>query len=220
MIKYNYNERLIEKLNIIPFIEKYNFNNEKYNTAIFCALSSIYNHKANYDHIESKSILLGDYYSFEYYSILKDDLDKLSILTDTMKVGYFQLVTKRMSDTLVHDVLEDILDITKCDDDRLNEIIKRYFLNGGKRVRVLLLLMCAKLGNFELNRKDIIRMASIVEIIHTASLIHDDIIDNADTRRGSITMNKEYTDEFALYVGDYLFAIVLSILLDLIFYFL
>ena len=110
-------------------------------------------------------------------------------------------------DMLVHDVLEDILDITKCDDDRLNEIIKRYFLNGGKRVRVLLLLMCAKLGNFELNRKDIIRMASIVEIIHTASLIHDDIIDNADTRRGSITMNKEYTNEFALHVGDYLFAI-------------
>ena len=113
-------------------------------------------------------------------------------------------------DTLVHDVLEDILDITKCDDDRLNEIIKRYFLNGGKRVRVLLLLMCAKLGNFELNRKDIIRMASIVEIIHTASLIHDDIIDNAETRRGSITMNKEYTNEFALNVGDYLFAIVLN----------
>lgn len=53
-------------------------------------------------------------------------------------------------------------------------------------------------------------MASIVEIIHTASLIHDDIIDNADTRRGSITMNKEYTNEFALYVGDYLFAIVLK----------
>ena len=36
--------------------------------------------------------------NFEYYSILKDDLDKLSILTDTMKVGYFQLVTKRMSE--------------------------------------------------------------------------------------------------------------------------
>ena len=53
-------------------------------------------------------------------------------------------------------------------------------------------------------------MASIVEIIHTASLIHDDIIDNADTRRGSITMNKEYTNEFALHVGDYLFAIVLN----------
>ena len=110
---------------------------------------------------------------------------------------------------MVHDVLDDIFDITRSEDDRLNEIIKKYFLNGGKRVRVLLLLMCAKLGNFELNRKDIIRMASIVEIIHTASLIHDDIIDNADTRRGSVTMNKQYGDEFALYLGDYLFAVVL-----------
>ncbi len=110
---------------------------------------------------------------------------------------------------LVHDVLEDIFDITRSEDDRLNEIIKKYFLNGGKRVRVLLLLMCAKLGNFELNRNDIIRMASIVEIIHTASLIHDDIIDNAETRRGSVTMNKQYGDEFALRVGDYLFAVVL-----------
>ena len=110
---------------------------------------------------------------------------------------------------LVHDVLEDIFDITRSEDDRLNEIIKKYFLNGGKRVRVLLLLMCAKLGNFELNKKDIIRMASIVEIIHTASLIHDDIIDNAETRRGSVTMNKLHGDEFALRVGDYLFAVVL-----------
>ena len=98
MIKYNYNERLIEKLNIIPFIEKYSFNNERYNTAIFCALSSLYSHRARIESIESKSILLGDYYSFEYYSILKDELDKLSSLTDTMKVGYFQLVTKRMSE--------------------------------------------------------------------------------------------------------------------------
>ena len=110
---------------------------------------------------------------------------------------------------LIHEVLEDIFDITRSEDDKLNEIIKKYFLNGGKRVRVLLLLMCAKLGNFELNKKDIIRMASIVEIIHTASLIHDDIIDNAETRRGSVTMNKLHGDEFALRVGDYLFAVVL-----------
>lgn len=110
---------------------------------------------------------------------------------------------------LVQDVLEDIFDITRSEDDKLNEIIKKYFLNGGKRVRVLLLLMCAKLGNFELNKKDIIRMASTVEIIHTASLIHDDIIDNAEIRRGSVTMNKLHGDEFALRVGDYLFAVVL-----------
>ena len=98
MKKYNYNERLIEKLNIIPFIERYNFSNERYNTAIFCALSSLYSHRARIESIESKSILFGDYYSFEYYSLLKDELDKLSALTETMRVGYFQILTKRMSE--------------------------------------------------------------------------------------------------------------------------
>ena len=98
MKKYNYNERLIEKLNITSFIEKYNFDNELYNTAIFCALSSIESHRLDGDSIESKSLLLGDYFSFEYYSLLKDDLNKLSILTETMRVGYFQILTKRMSE--------------------------------------------------------------------------------------------------------------------------
>ena len=112
-------------------------------------------------------------------------------------------------DELVQEVLEDIFVITKSEDKKLNQVIKKYFSAGGKRVRVLLLLICSKLGDFNNNKKNIIRMASIVEIIHTASLIHDDIIDKAETRRGNITLNKEYGDDFALLVGDYLFSIVL-----------
>ena len=98
MKKYNYNERLIEKLNIIPFIEKYSFNNERYNTAIFCALSSLCSHSARFEPIESKSILLGDYFSFEYYSLLIGSLDKLTILTETMQNGYLQLIAKEISE--------------------------------------------------------------------------------------------------------------------------
>ena len=112
-------------------------------------------------------------------------------------------------DELVQEVLEDIFVITKSEDEKLNQVIKKYFSAGGTRVRVLLLLICSKLGDFNNNKKNIIRMASIVEIIHTASLIHDDIIDKAETRRGNITLNKEFGDEFALLVGDYLFSIVL-----------
>ena len=93
MEKYNYNERLIEKLNITSFIEKYNFDNELYNTAIFCALSSIDSHRLEDDSIESKSLLLGDYFSFEYYSLLVGSLDKLTILTETM-----QLIAKDISE--------------------------------------------------------------------------------------------------------------------------
>lgn len=98
MKKYNYNERLIEKLNITSFIEKYNFDNELYNTAIFCALSSIESHRLDGDSIESKSLLLGDYFSFEYYSLLVSSLDKLAILTETMQTGYTQLISKETSE--------------------------------------------------------------------------------------------------------------------------
>ena len=98
MKKYNYNERLIEKLNITSFIEKYNFDNELYNTAIFCALSSIDSHKLEGDNIESKSLLLGDYFSFEYYSLLVGSLDKLAILTETMQTGYIQLISKEINE--------------------------------------------------------------------------------------------------------------------------
>ena len=98
MKKYNYNERLIEKLNITSFIEKYNFDNELYNTAIFCALSSIYSHKVEGNSIESKALLLGDYFSFEYYSLLVGSLDKLAILTETMQTGYIQLISKEINE--------------------------------------------------------------------------------------------------------------------------
>lgn len=98
MKKYNYNERLIEKLNITSFIEKYNFDSELYNTAIFCALSSIESHRLDGDSIESKSLLLGDYFSFEYYSLLVGSLDKLTNLTETMQNGYLQLIAKEISE--------------------------------------------------------------------------------------------------------------------------
>ena len=98
MKKYNYNERLIEKLNITSFIEKYNFDNKLYNTAIFCALSSINSHRLEGDSIKSKSLLLGDYFSFEYYSLLIGSLDKLANLTETMQNGYLQLIAKEISE--------------------------------------------------------------------------------------------------------------------------
>lgn len=98
MEKYNYNELLIEKLNLEYFIKKYNLENENYNKAIFCALSSIYEHQNKIENqYPTKSILLGDYYSFEYYSLLNTELDKLRKLTDVMKKGYRLLATKEIA---------------------------------------------------------------------------------------------------------------------------
>lgn len=97
MERYTYNKELIEKLNIKYFIEKYNLNNEKYNLAIFYALSSVYEHHCRVEQkILTKNLLFGDYYSFVYYSLLKYDLDKLILLTDVMKTGYLGLMKLTM----------------------------------------------------------------------------------------------------------------------------
>ena len=55
-------------------------------------------HRLEGDSIESKSLLLGDYFSFEYYSLLIGSLDKLTILTETMQNGYLQLIAKEISE--------------------------------------------------------------------------------------------------------------------------
>ena len=107
-MRYNYNNEVIKKLNITQFINKNNFNNENYNLAIFCALSAVYEHyKKDVKDISTTSLLLGDYYSFEYYSLLQKDLDKLKLLTNVMKKGYLDLINNNSSiDKFVANIIE------------------------------------------------------------------------------------------------------------------
>lgn len=89
----------------------------------------------------------------------------------------------------------------------------RVIRAGGKRIRPLLVLICGKLGEF--NIKQLIVAASCVEAVHTASLIHDDIIDNADFRRGAETTYKRLGKDFAIKIGDYLFARSFEVLTEI-----
>ncbi len=77
--------------------------------------------------------------------------------------------------------------------------------SGGKRLRAMLALVAAQLGTYTL--KDTLHAASAVELIHAASLVHDDLIDDADRRRGRITVHTKWDQGVALMVGDYLFAL-------------
>src|SRR5215216_6736929 len=76
--------------------------------------------------------------------------------------------------------------------------------SGGKRLRPLLLVLCAEIGEPE--REDLVRAAIAIEILHTATLIHDDIVDKAESRRGVPTTVARYGREVAVATGDYLFA--------------
>ena len=74
---------------------------------------------------------------------------------------------------------------------------------GGKRLRALLTLGCAKLCGYSKGSRDI-NLAACVELIHSATLMHDDVIDEGTVRRGKDTLNKVWNNHSSVLIGDYL----------------
>jgi octaprenyl-diphosphate synthase len=74
---------------------------------------------------------------------------------------------------------------------------------GGKRIRPALLLLAAKLFNYE--GRGAVKLGAVVEIIHTATLVHDDIIDEAQTRRGRPAANTQWGNSKCVLAGDWLY---------------
>jgi octaprenyl-diphosphate synthase len=82
--------------------------------------------------------------------------------------------------------------------------IGRYIqTSGGKRIRPAVLLMASRLSGYEGDRA--ILYAAVVEFIHTATLVHDDIIDDAELRRGRLSVHSRWGNDITVLLGDYLY---------------
>mgnify|MGYP006274081315 CR=1 FL=1 len=81
---------------------------------------------------------------------------------------------------------------------------------GGKRVRPALVIIIAHFGEYD--KKKVWQIAAAVEIMHMATLIHDDIIDESDLRRGRETIQEKHGRKAAVFTGDYLFTLTFDIL--------
>ena len=90
------------------------------------------------------------------------------------------------------------------DSGKLAELLTYSLKGGGKRIRPALTLLSGKFYNYNLDY--LLPMATAVEIMHTATLVHDDAIDNSPVRRGRPTINRVWDDNKAILLGDYLFA--------------
>ncbi len=84
--------------------------------------------------------------------------------------------------------------------------------SGGKRLRPALVLLVSRMLGYRGDRD--IRYGAVVELIHTATLIHDDIIDESDLRRGRPTANRKWGDETAVLVGDWLYSRSMDLCLE------
>ena len=87
---------------------------------------------------------------------------------------------------------------------RIPEITKHIFESGGKKIRPLLCIASAEALNYKLDKH--ILLAATIEFIHTATLLHDDVVDESSTRRGEKTANILWDNKSSILVGDFLFS--------------
>lgn len=95
----------------------------------------------------------------------------------------------------------------------MNDINRYLHTSGGKRFRPTLLLLCSKMCGFggEAARQ----LSVVVELIHVATLVHDDIIDNAETRRGRPSVNAKWGNQVTVLAGDWLYMTSFALALKL-----
>ncbi|MBR6432745.1 MAG: polyprenyl synthetase family protein, partial [Muribaculaceae bacterium] len=98
----------------------------------------------------------------------------------------------------LNNVIEETL---KSDNELMNSIVSQYLKTKGKQLRPILVLLSGKLmGGIN---QQVITAGAAIEILHNASLIHDDVIDQSKQRRGASTINHVWSNHVAVLVGDF-----------------
>jgi octaprenyl-diphosphate synthase len=100
---------------------------------------------------------------------------------------------------------------TESDVSFISDIARYVLASGGKRIRPVLVILSARLCNYVGERT--YDLSAVIEFIHTATLLHDDVIDNANLRRGNPTVHSLWGNEIAILIGDYLYSKAMALAL-------
>ncbi len=114
------------------------------------------------------------------------------------------------------DVIEaELLAAAEASTALVSEAARHIMAAGGKRFRPLLVILGTCFGSSPPPEADVVRAAVVVELTHVATLYHDDVMDDADLRRGAPSANRRWQNSVAIMVGDFLFAHASDIVADL-----
>ena len=132
-----------------------------------------------------------------------------SLVTQVVDEDFEASLTRRLA------VIEDeLVKAAVADSPFVTEAARHIIDAGGKRFRPLLVNLGAHFGG-EADETNLVRAALVVELTHVASLYHDDVMDDADLRRGAPSANRRWDNSIAILVGDYLFARASTTVADL-----
>jgi heptaprenyl diphosphate synthase len=132
--------------------------------------------------VQNKRLIIKDHNDMEeYYDSLMEDL------LEKIKYNIISIVDNQFTESQVGSVLD-------------------YAISSlGKMVRSRLLILCASLADdFEEKKEEVCTLAALVELVHLSSLIHDDIVDDANYRRGLLSVQAKFGKDAAVYAGDYI----------------
>ncbi len=115
-----------------------------------------------------------------------------------------EAMLRSASSTHLSSLEQQLFDDLEGSNGNIAELLSYSLDGGGKRLRPALVLMSGSF--YDYNPEHLLMMAAAVEILHTASLVHDDIIDKTETRRGKPVINRRWDNEKAILLGDYLIA--------------
>jgi geranylgeranyl pyrophosphate synthase len=103
-------------------------------------------------------------------------------------------------------VSDRVVDAARVPYPQISTVLEEIVRSGGKRLRPMLVLLAARAWNYEESFETLVSAAAGVELLHTASLVHDDAVDHSAFRRGKPTLNSQVDTAAVILVGDYLFA--------------
>jgi heptaprenyl diphosphate synthase len=98
----------------------------------------------------------------------------------------------------------------KCKDKNIERSIRELIHSGGKLIRPAFVILSSHFGSYDAEKTR--SLAAVIEMLHMATLVHDDIIDDAKLRRGQETIQSKYGKDYAVYIGDFLFCVCFKML--------
>ncbi len=136
-------------------------------------------------------------------------MKKVSKKHKQLEIDYIQELAKndmRAVDALIRNsVKSDVL--------LVSQVAEHIVKSGGKRLRPLIILIAAKALGYKGTKQ--INAAAIIEFIHTATLLHDDVVDASDRRRGKNTANNIFGNQASVLVGDFLYSRAFQMMVDI-----
>lgn len=126
------------------------------------------------------------------------------------------MTAQRIHDTVAEDFsrVNDLIIQRLASDVPMVEKIAQYIIeSGGKRLRPLLVLLSSRAAGYR--ESEHLKLAAVIEFLHTATLLHDDVVDTSDMRRGRSTANAKWGNAPSVLVGDFLYARAFEMMVEL-----